>query len=198
MGWQEISSSSRASDPDRTRFCHALAAAYAQAAQVAGHTVRQITVAETEIAFCGRRRSGKTPSCRQQSILQQTIGWADHLVVIYPLWLGSMPAMLKRVFSSRYSGRASPSRASIHGHGRGCSMASRRASSSPWECRPGFTAGIFSPTASRAWSAIFSDFPASAGRETLIGGVEAGGAPARARWLETVRVRLRWKRPSQQ
>jgi putative NADPH-quinone reductase len=27
--------------------------------------------------------------------VQRTIGWADHLVLIYPLWLGSMPAILK-------------------------------------------------------------------------------------------------------
>ncbi|MGH8068466.1 MAG: NAD(P)H-dependent oxidoreductase [Candidatus Entotheonellia bacterium] len=26
---------------------------------------------------------------------QQTIGWADHLVIFYPLWLGTMPALLK-------------------------------------------------------------------------------------------------------
>jgi putative NADPH-quinone reductase len=26
---------------------------------------------------------------------QQHIRWADHLVIIYPLWLGSMPALLK-------------------------------------------------------------------------------------------------------
>ena len=26
---------------------------------------------------------------------ERTIGWADHLVFFYPLWLGSMPALLK-------------------------------------------------------------------------------------------------------
>ena len=26
---------------------------------------------------------------------QDTIGWADHLVIFYPLWLGTMPALLK-------------------------------------------------------------------------------------------------------
>ena len=26
---------------------------------------------------------------------QRTIVWAEHLVIIYPLWLGSMPALLK-------------------------------------------------------------------------------------------------------
>ena len=26
---------------------------------------------------------------------QQDIAWADHLVILYPLWLGTMPALLK-------------------------------------------------------------------------------------------------------
>jgi putative NADPH-quinone reductase len=29
---------------------------------------------------------------------QDTIKWADHLVIIYPLWHGSMPALLKAFF----------------------------------------------------------------------------------------------------
>jgi putative NADPH-quinone reductase len=28
-------------------------------------------------------------------VAQRTIAWSDHLVIIYPLWLGSMPALLK-------------------------------------------------------------------------------------------------------
>ena len=26
---------------------------------------------------------------------QETIAWADHLVIVFPLWLGTMPALLK-------------------------------------------------------------------------------------------------------
>jgi putative NADPH-quinone reductase len=29
---------------------------------------------------------------------QETIAWAEHLVIIYPLWLGAMPALLKGFF----------------------------------------------------------------------------------------------------
>ncbi|MDR4471425.1 MAG: NAD(P)H-dependent oxidoreductase [Nitrospira sp.] len=29
---------------------------------------------------------------------QDAIRWADHLVIVYPLWLGSMPALLKAFF----------------------------------------------------------------------------------------------------
>src|ERR1700676_729879 len=86
-------------DPDKARFCHALAAAYAEAAQAAGHTVRRITVAETEIPILRSAQdweSGEAvPAIRQ---CQQAIGWADHLVFIYRLWLGSMPALLRGFF----------------------------------------------------------------------------------------------------
>lgn len=33
---------------------------------------------------------------------QETIGWADHLVIIYPLWLGTMPALLKAFFEQTF------------------------------------------------------------------------------------------------
>jgi putative NADPH-quinone reductase len=29
---------------------------------------------------------------------QEAIAWADHLMIVYPLWLGSMPALLKAFF----------------------------------------------------------------------------------------------------
>ena|SRR5947209_11457060 len=86
-------------DPDKARFCHALAAAYSESAQVARHTVRQITVAETEIAILRSAQEWgnlEPPAAIRQC--QQSIGWADHLVVIYPLWLGYMPAVLKGFF----------------------------------------------------------------------------------------------------
>jgi putative NADPH-quinone reductase len=39
-------------DPDKARFCHALAAAYAEAAQSAGHTLARARWLETVRALC--------------------------------------------------------------------------------------------------------------------------------------------------
>jgi putative NADPH-quinone reductase len=37
----------------------------------------------------------KEPPCGEIKDAQETIRWADHLVFCYPLWLGTVPALLK-------------------------------------------------------------------------------------------------------
>ncbi|MDO9104857.1 MAG: NAD(P)H-dependent oxidoreductase [Methylovulum sp.] len=83
-------------DPAGNRFCHALAKAYVKGAEASGHKVQVIDIAciefpilRTQADFYG----GDTPEALRPA--QQTIAWAQHLVIIYPLWLGSMPAYLK-------------------------------------------------------------------------------------------------------
>lgn len=86
-------------DPAGNRYCHALAQAYADGAQQAGLQVQCIDVANlafpllrTQAEFEGGEVS---PSI---AAAQEAIRWADHLVVIYPLWLGLMPSLLKGFF----------------------------------------------------------------------------------------------------
>jgi putative NADPH-quinone reductase len=86
-------------DPNTARLCHALADAYGDGAVAAGHDVRQLTLAELDIPLLRTRRDwedGK-PAPDVQAV-QEAVQWADHLVIIYPLWLGSMPALLKALF----------------------------------------------------------------------------------------------------
>jgi putative NADPH-quinone reductase len=82
-------------DPER-RFCRALADAYAQGAAETGHQVRRLDVARLEFPILrtkGDFESGAPPEAVRQC--QEAIGWAEHLLIVYPLWLGSMPALLK-------------------------------------------------------------------------------------------------------
>lgn len=84
--------------PDRAgnHLCHALGEAYAEGARRGGHEVEKIEVAELEFPLLRRKEefdSGAAPPALIAA--QRAIGWADHLVLIYPLWLGSMPALLK-------------------------------------------------------------------------------------------------------
>jgi putative NADPH-quinone reductase len=83
-------------DPNTARFCHALADAYGDGAVAGGHEVRQLTLAELDIPVLRTRRDWEegTPAPDVQAV-QEAIQWADHLVIVYPLWLGSMPALLK-------------------------------------------------------------------------------------------------------
>lgn len=83
-------------DPEGGRLCHALAGAYAKAAEAAGHQVRRIDVAQLGIPFLRSQRefeTGETPLDLQTA--QAAIGWAEHVVIVFPLWLGTMPALLK-------------------------------------------------------------------------------------------------------
>jgi len=84
--------------PDRTkqRFCHALAAAYAEGAKQSGHDVRLIAIADMDIPFLRSQdewTNGAVPPQLKES--QEALKWADHLVIVYPLWLGDIPAYLK-------------------------------------------------------------------------------------------------------
>jgi len=90
-------------DPSPERFCHALAQAYARAAVAAGHEVRTISLAEMDVPILrGARDWSEGDPTPAIAAAQQTIAWAEHLLVIYPLWLGAMPALLKAFFEQAF------------------------------------------------------------------------------------------------
>lgn len=83
-------------DASQPHLCHALADAYAAGAREAGHEVRTVDVAALDFPLLRSQRewsSGTLPPSLAQA--QQDIGWAQHLVLVFPLWLGDMPALLK-------------------------------------------------------------------------------------------------------
>lgn len=83
-------------DPSKERFCHALAAAYADGATQAGHDVRVITLADLDIPFLRSQHEWTNGKLSPQlAEAQDSLKWADHLVIVYPLWLGDVPAYLK-------------------------------------------------------------------------------------------------------
>lgn len=84
--------------PDSTvrHFCHALADEYAKGAEDGGHDVMRIDVATLDFPLLRTKQDferGRPPEAIKR--VQDIVAWADHLVIIYPLWLGSMPALLK-------------------------------------------------------------------------------------------------------
>lgn len=86
-------------DPAGGHFCHALADAYAQAAELEGHTIRRVEVAQLDFPLL-RTAEAYTQGPTPAPIIgvQHDIGWGEHLVIFYPLWLGTMPALLKAFF----------------------------------------------------------------------------------------------------
>ena len=83
-------------DAQAPHLCHALAQAYADGATAAGHEVRQIDVATIDFALLRSQHEwelGLLPAVLKPA--QADIGWAQHIVLFFPLWLGDMPALLK-------------------------------------------------------------------------------------------------------
>jgi putative NADPH-quinone reductase len=77
-------------------FCHALAEAYAEGAFAGSHQVRFITVADLDFPLLRAKTDWeKAPPPAAVAEAQRTLAWAEHFVIIYPLWLGGMPAVLK-------------------------------------------------------------------------------------------------------
>jgi len=80
-------------------YVNALAAAYEEGARAGHHEVRRIVPAELSFPLLRANADflqGTAPQAIQAC--QNDIEWATHLVVVYPLWLGCMPALLKGFF----------------------------------------------------------------------------------------------------
>lgn len=83
-------------DNKREHFGHALARAYADGAEAAGKEVRTIAIGEIDVPLLRSSDEWRNePAPPQIAEAQEAILWASHLVIVYPLWLGTMPAMLK-------------------------------------------------------------------------------------------------------
>ena len=91
--------------PDRrgNRFGHALADAYAAGAREAGHRVEVVDVARISFPLLQSQddwMSGEVPPDVRRA--QDQIRAAQHLVIFFPLWLGTMPALLKAFFEQAF------------------------------------------------------------------------------------------------
>jgi putative NADPH-quinone reductase len=83
-------------DPEPQRFVHALAEAYASGAREAGHEIRTVRLSEMTFDLLRSNRDyrhGEVPEAITD--VQNAIARSDHLIVLFPLWLGGMPALLK-------------------------------------------------------------------------------------------------------
>ena len=89
--------------PKNNSFCHALGEAYAQGARSKGHVVRQLKLGE--MSYDPILRDGYEQSQQLEPDLleaQRQIHWAEHLVFVYPVWWGGIPALLKGFFDRTF------------------------------------------------------------------------------------------------
>ncbi|HCR48418.1 MAG TPA: NAD(P)H-dependent oxidoreductase [Rhodothermales bacterium] len=83
-------------NPKKSSFSDAIAAAYRKGAEKSGATVQQITLhslhfdLDLEVGYSSHKDLEA-----DLVAAQATIQWAEHVVWIYPIWWGFMPALLK-------------------------------------------------------------------------------------------------------
>jgi putative NADPH-quinone reductase len=174
-------------DPSAERYCHALAQAYVEGARAGGHAASRIALADLDVAFlrtADEWRSGEpAPGIRDA---QQAIAAADHVVIVYPLWLGSMPALTKAFFEQAFR----------PGFAVKPEMGLRSGLLTGKSVRIVVTMGM--PALVYRWfffahslKSLERNILRFAGlgpiRETLIGGVESIGDEKRKAWLEHLR-----------
>lgn len=83
-------------DPSDARLVHALAQAYRQGAEQAGHQVQVVRLADLTFPLLRSQADyEKSEPVDAVRNCQHLMEWATHTVIFYPLWLGSMPALLK-------------------------------------------------------------------------------------------------------
>ena len=82
--------------PQQNTFCAALGRAYAEGARRGGHDIKTVELAE--IGFDPILREGyrkEQPLEPDLVTAYAALAACDHLVLIFPLWCGDMPALLK-------------------------------------------------------------------------------------------------------
>jgi len=83
-------------DPTSRHLLHAMAEAYAEGAAAGGHEVRSIEVAQLDFPLLRTQadfETGAVPPALAEC--QVHMRWANHWVFFFPLWHGTMPALLK-------------------------------------------------------------------------------------------------------
>lgn len=82
-------------DSSGQRYCTALSAAYLRGADLAGHQIRRLDVGALKLPPIQSTAEFLAEPDETALAVQAAIRWANHVVIVYPLWLGGPPAALK-------------------------------------------------------------------------------------------------------
>ncbi|MFA7263487.1 MAG: NAD(P)H-dependent oxidoreductase [Caulobacter sp.] len=175
-------------DADPRRLCAGLARACAEGAKAGGHAIRVLELGRLDFPLIESRQDFEhTPPPPVIAEAQESILWANHLILIFPIWMGGTPALVRAFLEQtfRYGfALAEPGSDKSGGLLRGRSA------------RLFVTMGMPAVVYRLAFGAfgvraIERGILRLAGiapiHRTLMGGVEAATDATRAGWLETAR-----------
>jgi putative NADPH-quinone reductase len=90
-------------DASAIHLCHVLADQYAAGAREAGFDVHELSIAAIDFPILRSKRDfDSSPLPPALKPVHEAIMAADHIVLIFPLWLGSMPALVKAFFEQLF------------------------------------------------------------------------------------------------
>ena len=85
--------------PDKSGMCGSLTDAYEAGAREAGYEVQRLNIGEMQFDPILHRGYREIQECEPDvKKFQELVHWADHFVVVYPVWWVGMPAILKGLF----------------------------------------------------------------------------------------------------
>ena len=79
-------------------FSGAVANRYAETLEQRGIKVRRLDISEMTVPEMTTRKPANAELTGDVSKFWEAMVWADHVMVVHPLWWGSMPAKLKALF----------------------------------------------------------------------------------------------------
>lgn len=90
-------------DPLQTRLCRGLADHYANGARAAGHELRVIDIATLDFPLIRSSPQFYAADIPEPiAAAQLDVEWCEHIVLVFPVWLGAMPALLKGFFEQLF------------------------------------------------------------------------------------------------
>jgi len=89
--------------PDSNSYCASLAESYVKTAAEEGHDVKLFKLGDANFDPILHHGHNQRQELEPDLVtIREAIQWASHLVFVYPIWWGSIPALLKGFFDRTF------------------------------------------------------------------------------------------------